>query len=269
MRKNYQGKPVKSKGKFEVLGRKEVSVQVSLPLVEVWEGPEPRVEQLSGEAEDADFSGRSGRRGHAARSATAQSRAPASGAVRWGRRPGYVIFSGPKVAVTRPRVWRTREGQEVELDSCARLQHDRTAAARGTRRHRGRAEHRRIASVRSTSVLSGCGIEKSRVDRAVVEQASAARSKEALRGDNFSDLDLVAVLIDGIHFGEQVLVVALGIQTSGERGSGAVARSDGKHHGGEGVAGRPGGARPGNGAALLVRDRRSESVASRDRAGVR
>ena len=26
MRKNYQGKPGKSKGKFEVLGRKEVSV---------------------------------------------------------------------------------------------------------------------------------------------------------------------------------------------------------------------------------------------------
>ena len=50
MRKNYQGKPVKSKGKFEVLGRKEVSVQVPLPLVEVWEDLQPRVEQLSGEA---------------------------------------------------------------------------------------------------------------------------------------------------------------------------------------------------------------------------
>ena len=45
MRKNYQGKAVKSKGKFEVLGRKEVLVQVPLPLVEVWEDLQPRVEQ--------------------------------------------------------------------------------------------------------------------------------------------------------------------------------------------------------------------------------
>ena len=50
MRKNYQGKPGKSKGKFAVLGRNEVSVQVPLPLVEVWEDLQPRVEQLSGEA---------------------------------------------------------------------------------------------------------------------------------------------------------------------------------------------------------------------------
>ena len=50
MRKNYQGKPGKSKGKFEVLGRREVSVQVPLPLVEVWEDLQPRVEQLTGEA---------------------------------------------------------------------------------------------------------------------------------------------------------------------------------------------------------------------------
>ena len=44
MRKNYQGKPGKSRGQFEVLGRKEVSVQVPLPLVEVWEDLQPLVE---------------------------------------------------------------------------------------------------------------------------------------------------------------------------------------------------------------------------------
>ena len=35
--------------------------------------------------------------------------------------------------------------------------------------------------------------------------------------EKLSDLDLVAILIDGIHFGKQVLVVALGIQTSREK----------------------------------------------------
>ena len=265
MRKNYQGKPVKSKGKFEVLGRKEVSVQVPLPLVEVWEDLQPRVEQLSGEAGMQIL--RAILEDEVTRRVGPPHRpGPESGAVRWGRQPGYVIFSGQKVAVTRPRV-RTREGQEVELDSYARLQHDgrRQRAVREgivaglTSRNYQRAVH---------SVLSGYGIEKSSVSREFV-QASAAQLKE-LCEKKLSDLDLVAILIDGIHFGKQVLVVALGIQTSREKaGFRAVARSDGKHHGGEGVAGRPGGARPGSGAALLIRDRRSESVASRDRAGVR
>ena len=83
MRKNYQGKPGKSKGKFEVLGRKEVSVQVPLPLVEVSEDLQPRVEQLTGEADGGRFAGDSGRRGNAARRATApagpESRVPCAG----------------------------------------------------------------------------------------------------------------------------------------------------------------------------------------------
>ena len=109
---------------------------------------------------------------------------------------------------------RTREGQEVELDSYARLQHDgrRQRAVREgivaglTSRNYQRAVH---------SVLSGYGIEKSSVSREFV-QASAAQLKE-LCEKKLSDLDLVAILIDGIHFGKQVLVVALGIQTSGEK----------------------------------------------------
>ena len=133
--------------------------------------------------------------------------------MRWGRQPGYVIFSGQKVAVTRPRV-RTREGEEVELDSYARLQHDgrRQRAVREgivaglTSRNYHRAVH---------SVLSGYGIEKSSVSREFV-QASAAQLKE-LCEKKLGALDLVAILIDGIHFGKQVLVVALGIQTSGEK----------------------------------------------------
>jgi transposase-like protein len=212
VRKNYEGKPGKSKGKFEVWGRKEVSVQVPLPLVEVWEDLQPRVEQLSGEAGMQIL--RAILEDEVTRRVGPPHRpGPESGAVRWGRQPGYVIFSGRKVAVTRPRV-RTREGQEVELDSYARLQHDgrRQRAVREgivaglTSRNYQRAVH---------PVLSGYGIEKSSVSREFV-QASAAQLKE-LCEKKLRDLDLVAILIDGIHLGKQVLVVALGIQTSGEK----------------------------------------------------
>ena len=48
---------------------------------------------------------------------------PSAGCVRWGKQPGYMVFAGRKVPLERPRV-RTREGQEVELDSYRQLQHD-------------------------------------------------------------------------------------------------------------------------------------------------
>ena len=133
--------------------------------------------------------------------------------MRWGQQPGYVVFGGQKVPVTRPRV-PTREGQEVDLDSYARLQHDG---------RRQRAVREGIVAGLSTrnyhravdSVLEGYGIEKSSVSREFVA-ASAAQLKK-LCERKLDGLDLVALLIDGIHFGQQVLVVALGIETTGKK----------------------------------------------------
>ena len=65
------------------------------------------------------------------------------------------------------------------------------------------------------SVLDGYGIEKSSVSREFV-QASAAQLKK-LCEKNLAGLELVAILIDGIHLGKQVLVVALGIESSGKK----------------------------------------------------
>ena len=65
------------------------------------------------------------------------------------------------------------------------------------------------------SVADGYGIAKSSVSREFV-QASAAQLQE-LCEKRLGELDLVAILIDGIHLGKQVLVVALGIETRGEK----------------------------------------------------
>jgi putative transposase len=65
------------------------------------------------------------------------------------------------------------------------------------------------------SVLEGYGIEKSSVSREFVA-ASAAQLKR-LCEKKLDDLDLVAILMDGIHLGPQVLVVALGIESSGKK----------------------------------------------------
>jgi transposase-like protein len=212
VRKTYQGTSSKSKQKFQLVGNRQLAVHVPLPLVEVWEELQPEVERLTGIAGlkiiraviENEVTRRVGPRYQPAEE---------SGCVRWGQQPGYVVFSGQKVSVTRPRV-RTREGQEVELDSYARLQHDG---------RRQRAVREGIVAGLSTrnyqravqSVLDGYGIAKSSVSREFV-QASAAQLKK-LCERKLNALDLVAILIDGIHFGQQVLVVALGIATSGQK----------------------------------------------------
>ena len=212
MAERYQSSTKKSTKKFEVLGSKEVAVRLPLPLVEVWEELQPEVERLTGLAglkiigaviED-EVTRRVGPR---------HQPDPASSCLRWGQQPGYVVFAGQKVGVERPRV-RTRQGEEVQFDSYARLQHDgrRQRAVREgiVAGLTSRSYHRAVQSV-----LEGYGIEKSSVSRQFV-QASAAQLKR-LCEKKLDDLDLVAILIDGIHLGQQVLVVALGIESSGKK----------------------------------------------------
>jgi hypothetical protein len=122
VKKTYQGMPDKSKSKFELLGNGELLVEVPLPMVEVWEELQAEVEQLTGEAGLRIIS--TILENEVTRRVGPPHRPdPVSGVVRWGRQPGYVVFGGRKVAVERPR-GRTRTGEEVELDSYARLQHD-------------------------------------------------------------------------------------------------------------------------------------------------
>ena len=134
MKKNYQGTEEKSKRKFEVIGKRELLVEMPLPMVEVWEELQAQVEQLTGQAGlriigailENEVTRRVGPPHHPD---------PASGAMRWGRQPGYVIFSGRKVAVETSagaHAGRPRSGAGQLRAVAAR----RAAAARGPRRHR-------------------------------------------------------------------------------------------------------------------------------------
>jgi transposase-like protein len=212
MRKTYQGTGGKSKAKFEVVGERPLAVGLPLPLVEVWEELQPAVEHLTGLAglqiiraviEDE------------VRRRVGPRHQPDAGSscLRWGQQPGYVVFAGQKVGVERPRV-RTRQGEEVPLDSYARLQHDgrrQRAVREGIVAGLTSRNYRRAVD----SVLEGYGIEKSSVSRQFV--AASAGQLKKLYEKKLEELDLVAILIDGIHLGKQVLVVALGIETSGEK----------------------------------------------------
>jgi putative transposase len=212
VKKTYQGTQDKSKRKFEVIGKGEMWVEVPLPMVEVWEELQAEVEQWTGQA-GLRIIGAILENEVTRRVGPLHQPGPESGAVRWGRQAGYVVFGGQKVAVERPRM-RTRKGKEVELDSYARLQHDgrrQRAVREGIVAGLTSRNYRRAVQ----SVVEGYGIEKSSISREFV-QASAAQLQQ-LCEKKLNDLDLVAILIDGIHLGKQVLVVALGIESSGEK----------------------------------------------------
>lgn len=212
MRKRYQTRRGKSKGKFEVLNGREVAVRMPLPLAEVWEELQAEVERMTGEAglkilrailEDEVTQ----KVGPAYR--------PESGleARRWGSQRGYVVFGGQKIPLDRPRV-RKRGGGEVELETYRKLQQDgRMQRAVRERlvcgissRHYGRAVQ---------SVLAGYGIRRSSVSRHFV-RATAGELKE-LGERRLDKLKLAAILIDGIEFGGQVMIVALGLDEAGHK----------------------------------------------------
>ncbi len=210
MKGSYQGRQGKSKGKFEVVGGQELAVRLPLPLAEVWEELQAEVERLAGEAGlrilqeilNEEVKQKVG---------PPYRPDPVGGNVRWGRQPGYVIFGGQKITLDRPRV-RTRTGEEVELENYGKLQQDgRMQRAVAERIVCGLSTRKYRLAVKS--VLDGYGIRKSSVSRHFV-RATANQLRE-LCERRLEKLNLVALLIDGIEFASQTLIIALGVEESG------------------------------------------------------
>src|ERR1017187_7105485 len=84
VKKTYQGTPDKSKQKFEVIGKREMLVEMPLPMVEVWEELQAEVEQLTGEA-GLRIIGAILKNEVTRRVGPSHQPGPESGAVRWGR----------------------------------------------------------------------------------------------------------------------------------------------------------------------------------------
>src|SRR3954452_2358382 len=133
-------------------------------------------------------------------------------AVRHGHERGSVTLGGRRVPVTRPRV-RAADGfgelpvPTYELFSgteiLGAMAMDRMLAGLPPRRYPVGLEpvgEQVTASARSTS--------KSAVSRKFVAMTETALAQ--LLAADLTGLDLVALMVDGVHFGESVCVVALG-----------------------------------------------------------
>lgn len=124
-----------------------------------------------------------------------------------------MVFGGQKVALARPRV-RTRGGEEVELDNYRRLQQDgriqravaeKVVCGLSTRKYRRAVE----------ALLDGYGMARSSVSRHFVR--ATAQQLQELCERRLDELWLVGLLIDGIEFAGQVLVIALGVEENGKK----------------------------------------------------
>ena len=144
---------------------------------------------------------------------------PARTAVRHGSEDGSVTLGGRRVPVTRPRMRATDGSGELPVESyelfsqtevLGRMVMARMLAGLSTRRYPDGLEpvgQRVEKSARSTS--------KSAVSRRFVAATETALG-ELLAAD-LSGLDLVALMIDGVHFGDHLCVVALGIGIDGTK----------------------------------------------------
>lgn len=132
---------------------------------------------------------------------------------RWGTETGYAIMGGQKVKVQRPRV-RDKQKKEVALESYERFQDEnRRTEAVFNRMVAGVSNRQYAKTVEEFS--EGYGISKSVISRKVVE--ATAEQLRSLCERDLSALDICVFLVDGIHIGETVQIVALGVETSGKK----------------------------------------------------
>ncbi len=140
-------------------------------------------------------------------------------AARHGHQPGSATLGGRRVPVSRPRMRAVDGSGELPVPAyeqfagtevLGRMALERMLAGLSTRRYPVGLE-----PVGEQVVASASSTSKSAVSRRFVRATETALA-ELLSAD-LSGLDLVAIMIDGVHFAEHCCVVALGIDLEGTK----------------------------------------------------
>lgn len=134
-------------------------------------------------------------------------------ATRWGKQSGYVTIEGKRVPVLRPRI-RGVDGGERTLSTYRSFQSDGDRQREVARRLVVGVSTRKYNEA-VDEFVRGYGVTKSAVSRTWI-RASAKKLQE-LKERKLADLDIAAVMIDGLGFGDCTVVVALGIDRAGKK----------------------------------------------------
>ena len=138
---------------------------------------------------------------------------------RHGSEAGSVTLGGRRLPVTRPRVRAADGSGELHLPSydlfssteiLGRLAMEKMLAGLSSRRYTAGLEPAGQAVADQATAAS-----KSAVSRRFV--AATGTALEQLMSRRLDDVDLVAFMVDGVHFGEHTCVVALGIGIDGTK----------------------------------------------------
>lgn len=132
---------------------------------------------------------------------------------RHGRQGGVVRLSERKLRVTRPRL-RSKGGREVPVPAYEAMRgSDRLGARMLEILMRGVStrNYRRVLPEMAATV----GVSKSAVSREFVE--ASAEELRALAERNFKDTDLLVLYLDGLRFGDYLVVVAVGVDSRGRK----------------------------------------------------
>jgi transposase-like protein len=149
-------------------------------------------------------------------------------AVRHGSDDGLVTLGGRQVSISRPRVRTADRSAEVALptyelvsstEALGRMAVERMLAKVSTRRYSAALE-----PVGSAVTARAQGTSRSAVSRRFVAATETALAE--LMGGDLSSLDLVALMVDGVHFAGHCCVVALGIDIEGTKHPLAVVEGD-------------------------------------------
>lgn len=136
-------------------------------------------------------------------------------AARAGTVPSEVVLGGRKITVARPRV--RAAGREVPLPTFQTLAHEDPLNRRVVEQMLvgvATRQYARSLEPVPAGVVSR-GTSKSSVSRRFVAKTTA--QLRAWQSAPLDGLDLVALLVDGVHIGEHCLVVALGIAADGQK----------------------------------------------------
>lgn len=135
---------------------------------------------------------------------------------RAGSAPGELVMGGRRVQVRRPRV-RTLDGEEVQLPSWTLFGAEDPLRERALEQMLVGVSTRRYA--RSLEPLPPDLVSRGTSRSAVSRRFTAATERQMAEwlGRGLGELELGVVMIDGIHIGDHVMLVALGIDADGKK----------------------------------------------------
>ena len=141
-------------------------------------------------------------------------RQPGRQETRFGHQPGFITIAGQKVSLAKPRVRSTNGRGEADLERYRLLQSPEAMPQAALEHLVNGVSTRRYEQVVQLA-RQGFGVKKSSVSRGFV-RASAAEV-ERLAERRFEDERFAVIFVDAQPYASEMMVVALGITTSGEK----------------------------------------------------